>query len=113
VYSGEEGGVSIYDMKHVWHDRLIYVLAGPAAEAKARNPGSSRFVVKGDDRREANRWIGASGRESIHFERRYRRLARLFVDGHWPQIEAVAKALVERRGLYAGDVRRLIREARR
>jgi hypothetical protein len=101
--------LSRVEAEHVWHDHLVAVLAGPAAEA--RYLGARRVRVTGDDRQKVDKLLAVSRLHGPHVEEDYRTLARLFVEEHWAQIVGVADALIDLRYLDERGVRRIIRKA--
>jgi hypothetical protein len=102
---GERMTVEI--VEDCWHDFLIATLAGPAAQARFSR--SSLFRPTFGDREKVDRLLAVSrAYDTQRLEEDYRTLARLFVDEHWRQIEAVAETLIERRYLTQWDVRRIM-----
>lgn len=93
--------------KHRDWARFVSSLCGPFAEAKAtgRPPEGADFTDGGSGDREqfvrGSSWPPAKI-DAAHEE------AEAFIESHWPQIEAVALALLERKTLTQAEVRTLL-----
>ena len=94
-----------------WHDNLLITLGGPIAQA--RFTGASRLTLVGPDKALIQKClIGSRARRPKQLYADYLGLTRSLVDRHWPEITAIAEALIERRVLDFREVRALVRRAR-
>jgi hypothetical protein len=100
-------GGGFNDISECWHQELILAYAGPVAEA--RFLGSTRVSVVGGDLKMVKVCLDAAYQEDRQLAEDYLDLAKLLVDRHWHEIEAVALALIERRILTTKEVNKIIR----
>ena len=102
-----DGVIDINEAEHIWSERLLASLAGPAAEA--RHAGSGRIGLVGGDLAAARFYLRASRQlDRAQVLSDHLVLARHFVGEHWHRIDAVASALIAERYLDARRVRRLV-----
>jgi hypothetical protein len=106
-----DGRIREDDIRRQWHEQLTVTLAGPLAEAKHLQ--SSRPLIRGHDRVLIKLCLeGCWSNSPDRIFRDHVEFVRMIVDRHWPEIEAIASALIDRRFLTAKEVRRIVKVAR-
>jgi hypothetical protein len=95
-----------FQAEHVWNDHLIYTLAGPMAES--RFAGATRLRFSGPDREQIDKILSVT-RLNGDVLGDYRTLTTILVADRWPAIDAVARALIERRYLTYREVRAAVK----
>jgi hypothetical protein len=92
-----------------WHERLQISLAGQLAEGSYTG---QPITLDSSDFKSVAFFSSLSGESSTaQVAHDCKNLTRLLIDEHWPQIQAVAVALIKRKYLEGDEVRRIILEA--
>ena len=110
LYEAVESGTPTPAQRAMVEGYVVYILAGP--EAARRYRGRSDHIGASDDRKAVDAWMSpleANDDVRAAWLRYLKLRAKVFVDRHWPEINAVADALIMRWTLSEDDVLEAIR----